>query len=406
MAWHFYFSNALPRLLGPGLVFSLAGPVVDRRLVYLAGPCLLYVGLMSLLAHKEWRFIVYIVPMLNTSTAVLLTKWAVGRGKWWSRLGRLALLCTIASSLLLSALGTAASRHNYPGGEALMAIQTRPEFASRASSRALDGMSSREDRDQRFDAPRRPGRADGRLAIPADTRQLVVRQDGRGRGQVGVRPGPRRERRPPWLSPGLLHPGFQAHQTQKAGQGEMVAGRARAGRMRGRRLEQVELMFWGGGGEKGARASHSLPDSSSSAALVLLFRARSSDRRPRATMASWRWLAALAMLGHGARAYIPAVPTNDSSALAANQTDGSWTIQLQWQPQGIFADGVSQQLRADNSTALAVVRRPTSCATSVGADGLVQQGVLLHFSEANATSQPPAEVPWVAMIKRVLPRLA
>ena len=57
-----------------------------------------------------------------------------------------------------------------------------------------------------------------------------------------------------------------------------------------------------------------------------------------------------------ALAYIPAVPTNDTTALAANQTNGGWTIQLQWQPQGIFADAVSQQLRADNTTTLAVVR--------------------------------------------------
>ena len=51
------------------------------------------------------------------------------------------------------------------------------------------------------------------------------------------------------------------------------------------------------------------------------------------------------------RAYIPAVPTNDTSLLASSQD----FIQLQWNAlgsstSGFFRDSLSRQLVADNST--------------------------------------------------------
>ena len=45
--------------------FFLAGVAVNpvaRRLVM---PLAIYVGIMSLLRHKEWRFIIYVVPTFN-----------------------------------------------------------------------------------------------------------------------------------------------------------------------------------------------------------------------------------------------------------------------------------------------------------------------------------------------------
>ncbi|KAH9807098.1 hypothetical protein DFH28DRAFT_1153470 [Melampsora americana] len=82
-------------------------------------------------------------------------------------------------------------------------------------------------------------------------------------------------------------------------------------------------------------------------------------------------------------AYIPATPNNDSISqnLIQNSTDQNWFIQLNWHPIGIFSDGVNRLLQSNNT--------PTSS---------LHQGVLLHFSEVNATSQAPANVPWIAMI--------
>lgn len=82
-------------------------------------------------------------------------------------------------------------------------------------------------------------------------------------------------------------------------------------------------------------------------------------------------------------AYIPATPNNESISqnINPNITDTNWFIQLNWHPIGIFSDGVNRLLQANNT--------PSSS---------LHQGVLLHFSEVNATAQPPANVPWIAMI--------
>ncbi|KAI7956334.1 hypothetical protein MJO29_007733 [Puccinia striiformis f. sp. tritici] len=91
------------------------------------------------------------------------------------------------------------------------------------------------------------------------------------------------------------------------------------------------------------------------------------------------------------RSYIPALPTNltvttttsgsgtENQNISA-QNDTNWIIQLNWHPIGIFSDGIKHQLKSDTS------------------NHSIYQGVLLHFSEFNATNQPPAVVPWIAMI--------
>ncbi|KAA1072230.1 hypothetical protein PGT21_030716 [Puccinia graminis f. sp. tritici] len=79
------------------------------------------------------------------------------------------------------------------------------------------------------------------------------------------------------------------------------------------------------------------------------------------------------------QSYIPALPSNQSSNTPA-QNDKNWIIQLNWHPIGIFSDGINHQLRSESS------------------NHSIYQGVLLHFSEFNATNQPPAIVPWIAMI--------
>ncbi|EFW99581.1 alpha-mannosyltransferase [Grosmannia clavigera kw1407] len=74
--WHYYFSNALPRLLlnplAPLLLVPLAlvrpatrGPA--RLLVF---PSLAFVAVYSLQPHKEARFILYVVPPLTAAAAL------------------------------------------------------------------------------------------------------------------------------------------------------------------------------------------------------------------------------------------------------------------------------------------------------------------------------------------------
>ncbi|WAQ86802.1 hypothetical protein PtA15_7A531 [Puccinia triticina] len=102
------------------------------------------------------------------------------------------------------------------------------------------------------------------------------------------------------------------------------------------------------------------------------------------------------------QAYIPALPANQSAGAPA-QGDTNWIIQLNWHPIGIFSDGITHQLRSDSANHSIFVRQPPQTKPNQAMPPSLtppppQQGVLLHFSEFNATNQPPAIVPWIAMI--------
>ena len=79
-----------------------------------------------------------------------------------------------------------------------------------------------------------------------------------------------------------------------------------------------------------------------------------------------------------ARAYIPAVPINDTSAL--NLTDSS-TIDISWSgPAGVYGGRVSYQLQADI---------PTGGRTS---------GALVHFTESTMGPNVSTTTPWIAYV--------
>lgn len=81
---------------------------------------LVFIAVMSFQPHKEWRFIVYTIPIFTLSAAVGLTS------LWWKRsylfAHKLILLIIAASFMLsfgLSSFMAFASSYNYPGGEAI-----------------------------------------------------------------------------------------------------------------------------------------------------------------------------------------------------------------------------------------------------------------------------------------------
>lgn len=127
--WHFYFVNALPKLLFNPLTYlllipiSIVNPATTQRSVDVLMPQLMFVALYSILPHKEWRFIVYTVPPI---TAVA----AAGASWIWNRRTK-SLLYGLASSILLgsvvlscmaSLLMLVISSQNYPGGTAMMRL--------------------------------------------------------------------------------------------------------------------------------------------------------------------------------------------------------------------------------------------------------------------------------------------
>jgi alpha-1,6-mannosyltransferase len=124
--WHYYFTNALPRLLLNPAIYLLCIPVAllnvatRQRSLDLLVPLLSFVGLYSFLPHKEWRFIIYTVPGL-TGVAAAGASWI------WNRRAKsftyavlsLALVASVLLSFAASTTILALSSLNYPGGSAL-----------------------------------------------------------------------------------------------------------------------------------------------------------------------------------------------------------------------------------------------------------------------------------------------
>lgn len=127
--WHFYFTSALPRLLlNPltyGLIFvAITSPATRGRALTIILPCLAFVAIYSILPHKEWRFIIYIVPPLTAVASVGASWLWIRRDK--SMLYRLLTLAVVGSaimSFLASISLLAVSSLNYPGGEAVMRLR-------------------------------------------------------------------------------------------------------------------------------------------------------------------------------------------------------------------------------------------------------------------------------------------
>lgn len=117
---HAYFLAHLPKLLLGSLPLAVFGAVLDNRIRALMHPPVLFIGLISCLGHKEWRFIVYVVPLFNVAAA---------RGAWWmvsrrkgglfGRMMFLAAMSILALNYAITIVSMRASMANYPGGSAL-----------------------------------------------------------------------------------------------------------------------------------------------------------------------------------------------------------------------------------------------------------------------------------------------
>jgi alpha-1,6-mannosyltransferase len=124
--WHYYFVNALPRLLLNPATFMLCIPLAilnastRQRSLDLIVPLLSFVGIYSFLPHKEWRFIIYTIPGL-TGVAAAGASWIWNRRakSFTYALLSLALVGSVVASFAASTTILALSSLNYPGGVAL-----------------------------------------------------------------------------------------------------------------------------------------------------------------------------------------------------------------------------------------------------------------------------------------------
>ncbi|KAF8339810.1 Alg9-like mannosyltransferase family-domain-containing protein [Cantharellus anzutake] len=115
---HAYFFSLLPKLLMGGAPLSMIGFLVDSRIRFILLPSLAFVTLISGLAHKEWRFIVYVVPIFNVAAARGIS-WLLARKGLLRPFLTLVVAGLLFGNLSATVLLSVLSQNNYPGGEAL-----------------------------------------------------------------------------------------------------------------------------------------------------------------------------------------------------------------------------------------------------------------------------------------------
>jgi alpha-1,6-mannosyltransferase len=83
--WHWYFLAAIPKSVTCALPFAAIGGfykkrktsifgLVDEVVVDLLGPVIIFVGIFSMLPHKELRFIMPALTLINVAGAYGLQK--------------------------------------------------------------------------------------------------------------------------------------------------------------------------------------------------------------------------------------------------------------------------------------------------------------------------------------------
>ncbi|KAI7830234.1 Alg9-like mannosyltransferase family-domain-containing protein [Gamsiella multidivaricata] len=119
--WYTYFTTLLPKISGLALPLALGAVVIEPRFRRYMLPAGIFVGLYSFLGHKEWRFVIYVVPILNLGAAVTLS-WIVKRKTLAYRLLTVVLFGALGLSFLSSVAQSLISSLNYPGGQALQRL--------------------------------------------------------------------------------------------------------------------------------------------------------------------------------------------------------------------------------------------------------------------------------------------
>lgn len=144
--WHYYFSNALPKLMINPLTlavlipFVLVQPATGTEAQALTLPSLLFVAIYSIQPHKEARFIFYVIPPLTAAAALGANYIFTRRTKsFLYTVGSFAIVGSVLASFAVSTGMLLLSSLNYPGGEALS--QLRPIVTMAASTPDLQAVT-------------------------------------------------------------------------------------------------------------------------------------------------------------------------------------------------------------------------------------------------------------------------
>ncbi|KAI6125109.1 glycosyltransferase family 22 protein [Pisolithus croceorrhizus] len=121
-----YFSAHLPKLLLGALPLAVLGSILDHRIrSLLLAPFLFVLGL-SALKHKEWRFVVYVIPLVNIAAA-RGARWMVSqkKGLVFRYMAFLSVFSILSLDFVMTTFFASASIMNYPGGLALATFNKR-----------------------------------------------------------------------------------------------------------------------------------------------------------------------------------------------------------------------------------------------------------------------------------------
>ena len=131
----FYFTSSLPRLLFNPLVYLICLPIAliidyqrpyapappeSSTIIRILRPALTFLALYSFQPHKEWRFIIYIIPpILAVASTGAAWIWSSRAKSLRNRLLAICLVSSTVASFAASFAMLAISSLNYPGADAL-----------------------------------------------------------------------------------------------------------------------------------------------------------------------------------------------------------------------------------------------------------------------------------------------
>ncbi|KAG0033255.1 dolichyl-P-Man:Man(7)GlcNAc(2)-PP-dolichol alpha-1,6-mannosyltransferase [Podila clonocystis] len=139
--WYTYFTLLLPKIATVSLPLALVATVIEPRFRRYMLPATVFVSLYSLLGHKEWRFVIYVVPILNLGAAVVLS-WVFKRKTIIYRIVSLGLISVLFLSFIASLAQSLISSQNYPGGVALQRLHELELESFRAATIHIDGAAA------------------------------------------------------------------------------------------------------------------------------------------------------------------------------------------------------------------------------------------------------------------------
>ncbi|KAI7902184.1 Alg9-like mannosyltransferase family-domain-containing protein [Cokeromyces recurvatus] len=126
LPFYAYFTSFLPRLLLVSYPLAWIAFATDRRSRRLLLPMIIYIVLFSCLPHKEWRFIMYTIPVFTAAAASCVSTVITTTRRSTTRIvvSFSIIIAAVIASFMIAIMMFQISRLNYPGGQALASLHS------------------------------------------------------------------------------------------------------------------------------------------------------------------------------------------------------------------------------------------------------------------------------------------